>query len=157
VLEFDNQPGSGVTIRAEVLHLWLSETLIHLAGHSPMCSVPETHHELQTSLERPVHEKLWYALTTRCYQINGGTAHITFIRYPYRDHEHFQEFLDVLATVAGNPPRYPTLQYAGAEVHSLPRELSERDPSAVVEELLFRQFPCFERSQGSSRGRNRQD
>jgi hypothetical protein len=154
VLEFDNQPGSGVTIRAEVLHLWLPETLIDLAEHSPVCSVPQTHHELQTTLERRVEEKLWYALTTRGYQINGGTEDITVIRYPYRDPQHFQEFLDVLATVAGNPPRYPTLHYSGADVHVLRGELSERDPSEVVEELLARQFPRIERSQRSSRGPN---
>jgi len=60
-----------------------------------------------------------------------------------------QEFLDVLATVAGNPPRYPALHYSGAEVHILPWEPSEREPSAVVEELLSRPFPPFERTQRS--------
>jgi len=156
LLEPDDKPGSGITVRAEVLHLWLPETLIDLAGHQAEYSVPQTHHELQTSLERRGQEKLWYALTTRGYQVNGGITDITFIRHPYRDPEHFQEFLDVLATVAGNPPRYPTLHYSGAEVHIPPGELSEREPSEVVAELLSRPFPPFERSQGSGRGRNRQ-
>jgi hypothetical protein len=155
VLEPDDKPGSGVTVRAEVLQLWLPETLIELAGHRPESLVPQTHHELQSSLERRRQEKLWYALTTRGYQVNGGIADITFIRHPYWAPQHFQEFLDVLATVAGNPPRYPALHYSGAEVHILSGELSEREPSAVVEELLSRQFPPFERSQGSSRGGNR--
>jgi hypothetical protein len=147
VLEPDDQPGSGVIVRAEVLHLWLPETLIDLVGHQSEYLVSQTHHELQPSLERRGHEKLWYASTTRGYQVNGGIVDITVIRHPYRDPEHFQEFLDVLSTVAGNPPRYPTLQYSGAGVHVLPGELSEREPSEVVEELLTRQFTPFERSQ----------
>jgi len=156
VLEPDDKPGSGVTVRADVLHLWLPETLIDLAGHQPESSVPQTHHELQTFLERRGQEKLWYALTTRGYQVNGGIADITVIRHPHGARQHFQEFLDILATAAGNPPRYPTLHYSGAEVHILPGEVLERDPSEVVEELLSREFPSFERSQGSSRGRSRQ-
>jgi len=156
LLEPDDNPGSGVTVREEVLQLWLPETLIDLAGQHSESSVAPTHQELRTSLERRGQEKLWYALTTRSYQVNGGIADITFIRHPYRDPEHFQEFLDVLATAAGNPPRYPTLQYSGSEVHILPGELSEREPSEVVEELLSGPFPPIERSQESSRGRKRQ-
>jgi hypothetical protein len=156
VLEPADQPGSGVIVRAEVLHLWLPETLIDMAGRLPESSVAQTHQELQSSVGRRVLERLWYASTTRGYQVNGGIVDITVIRHPYRDSEHFQEFLDVLATVAGNPPRYPTLHYSGAEVHVLPGELSEREPREVVEELLSRPFPSFERSQGSSRGHNQQ-
>src|SRR5262249_30816329 len=92
-LEFDSQPGSGVTIRAEVLHLCLPRTLVDLAGGQPRYPVPQTHHQLQTFLESRAQEKLWYALTTRGYQVNGGIADITFIRYPYRDPEDFQELL----------------------------------------------------------------
>ena len=135
--ESDDKPGSGVTVRAEVLHLWMPETLIDLAGHQPLSSVVQTHDELPTSLERRGKEKLWYALTTRGHQVNGGIADITIIRHPYRDPQHVQEFLDVLATVAGNPPSYPTKHYSGAEVHVLPVEVSEREPSEVVEELLY--------------------
>ncbi len=156
VHETDDQPGSGVTVRAEVLQLWLPESLIDLAGRQPESSVPQTHDELQTFLERRGQEKLWYALTTRGYQVNGDTADITVIRHPYGDPQHFQEFLDVLATAAGNPPRYPALHYSRAEVHILSGEPSERDRSEVVEELLSRPFPPFERSQRSSHAHNRQ-
>ncbi len=143
-LEPDDKPGSGITVRADVLDLWLPATLIDLAGRHSESSVPSTHEELRTFLDRGGQEKLWYASTTRSYQVNGGVVDITVIRHPSRDPQHFQEFLDVLATVAGNPPSYPTLHYAGAEVHILPGKLSEREPSEVVEELSSRPTPATE-------------
>jgi hypothetical protein len=139
--EPDDRGGSGIIVRDEVLHLWLPTTLIELARNQSDSSVAHTHQELRTFLERRGQENLWYAFTTRGHQVNGGTADMTFIRHPYRAPEHFGEFLDVLATAAGNPSRDPTSRYSGAEVHILSRELSEREPREVVEQLLSRPFP----------------
>ncbi|MFI5458683.1 MAG: hypothetical protein ACHRXM_24905 [Isosphaerales bacterium] len=150
-LELHDNPGSGVTVRAEVLHLWLPQTLIDLARNQSMSLVALTHQESRTSLERRGQD-LWYALTTRSHQVNGRVADVTFIRHPYRDPQFFQEFLDVLTTAAGNPPFYSASDYSGAEVHILSAELSEREPREVVEELLSLRRPLSERSQGSSFG-----
>jgi hypothetical protein len=136
VLKPDEQPGSGVIVRDEVLHLWLPESLLDLPGHQSEPSLAQTHQELRSSLERRGRENVWYALTIRSHVDNGEMADITFIRHPYSDAEHFQELLDVLSTAAGNPPRGPTSNYSNAAVHILPGELSERKPREVIEELL---------------------
>ena len=70
-------------------------------------------------------------------------AEITFIRQPYRESKFFQEFLDVLATLAGNPPIDSTSNFSAAEVHILPNELSEREPREVVEGLLHGEIMTF--------------
>jgi hypothetical protein len=128
-------------VRTEVLRLWLPESLIDFAKPQSQSSAPRTYAELQTLLERRGQTDLWYALTVRGLQVNGGTADMTFIRRPYGDSQHFQEFLDILATAAGDPPPDSTMCYAGTEVHILPRELSARDPRQVVEELIPQSFP----------------
>jgi hypothetical protein len=110
---------------------------------------------LQAILERRGQTDLWYALTTRGRQVNGAIADITVIRHPHRDSEHFQEFLEVLATAAGDPPHDPTLDYSGAEVHILPRELSDREPREVVEELISRLSPRPDGWFGRSRANDR--
>jgi hypothetical protein len=150
----DDKAGSGVVVRTEVLRLWLPETLIDFAERRSQSSAPQTHSELQAMLERRGQTDLWYALTTRGHQVNGGIAHVTVIRRPYRDSEHFQEFLDVLATATDDPPHYSTLGYSGAEVHILPRELTEREPREVVEELTSRSSPRRDGRRGQSSARD---
>jgi hypothetical protein len=125
-------------VRTEVLRLWLPETLIDFEEHRSPSSAPPIHSELRAFLERRRQTHLWYAMTTRGHQVDGRLVDMTFIRRPYSDSQHFQEFLDVLATAAADPAQYPTMSYAGAEVHILPRELSEREPAEVVEELKSR-------------------
>jgi len=153
-LEPDQVAGSGHIVRAEVLHLWLPETLIDLAKHVSGSSVAQSHQELRTSLERSGQENLWFAFTIRAHQVNGVAADITFIRHPYREPEDFREFLDILATAAGSPPDEPPAYYSGAEVHILPQELTEREPRAVVEELLSMPYLPSELSRESNDGRN---
>jgi hypothetical protein len=154
-VEAEDRPGSGVVVRGEVVHLWFPEILLDEARHQPISAVARSHGEARSLPEPPGREKLWYALTIRGHQQNGRYAHVTHVRHPYRNPEHFSEFLKALATAAGHPPIDSTPDFSKAEVHIIPGELSEREPSEVVEELLSRQFPPFERSQGSSRGRNR--
>jgi hypothetical protein len=147
-LEPADEPGSGIIVRTEVLRLWLPETLIDFAEDRSQSSAPQTPSELRAFLERRGQTDLWYALTARGHQVDGRISDITFIRRPYSDSQHFREVLDVLATAAGDPAQYPTMSYAGAEVHILPRELSEREPREVVEELKSR---SFQRLDGSFR------
>ena len=95
----------GRVVRSNVVHVWLPEPLLDLVDHRSELSADSTYQELRTSLERRGLQNVWYALTTRDLQINGRVAETTYIRYPYLDPDQFLEFLEVLATGAGNPPR----------------------------------------------------
>jgi hypothetical protein len=156
-VEAGDQPGSGVVVRAEVVHLWLPETLLDEARHQPISAVARSHGEVRSLPEPLGREKLWYVLTIRGHQQNGRYADVTHVRHHYRNPEHFSEFLKAVATAAGHPPIDSTSDFSKAEVHIIPGELSEREPSEVVNELLSRQLPPLERSQGSSRVRDRQE
>jgi hypothetical protein len=130
----DGGPGAGTVIRTEVLHLWLPQTLLEQAKHRP----------LQQFLERQGQEKLWYALTTRGHQQNGGFADITMIRRPCDDPPHLSELLDILATAGGNPPSDPNLDYSKAAVHIIAEEMANREPREVIAELLGHRSPAVD-------------
>jgi hypothetical protein len=135
-LEPDDCSGAGMIVRYEVLHLWLPESLTELAKRQYQSPGVRVHEELQRFLELQDQEDLWYALTTRGHQVNGDFADLTFIRRPYYDPHHFPELLDVLATAAGNPPRYPNEDFSTASVHIMPGESLKRGPQEVIAELL---------------------
>jgi hypothetical protein len=148
-LEAVDRPGSGVNVRAQVLHVWLPQSMIDIARSNSASPIAQSHQELPTALERRVEENRWYALTTRGYQANGDVADIILIRRPDREPQHFQELEDILASLAsatGDPPRDPSSRYFGAKLHILPRELIEREPRAVIEELLKAQSATSDRS-----------
>jgi hypothetical protein len=129
-LEADDLPGAGVIVKTEVVDLWLPETLIDLVDHRPECVLARTQQELRTTLECRGVDDLWYAYTIRCYQVNGGVGDVTFVRRPSLcESQNFAEYLNVLATAAGNPPG----RYASAEVHILPGNLSARQVREAVE------------------------
>ena len=125
--EFSDPPGSGVIVRSEVIHLWLPETLVDLARHEFPALVALSHQELKKALERRGQENLWYAITVRGHQANHGVSDISFIRYPYRQPENLQELMDVLAAVAGSPPRHPCADYSAAVVEIMPAGMSQRE------------------------------
>jgi hypothetical protein len=135
-------PGSSAITRTEVVDLWLPETLLNSARCQGDSSVALDYPELRPTCECQGlrTNDLWYAYTLRAYQDDGGAADITFIRHPYCEPEHLQEFHDVLAAAAGISPRHSVLHIAGAEVHILPGELCQRDPRAVIEQLLAQPF-----------------
>jgi hypothetical protein len=136
-LEPDVWPGFSGAERSEVLRLWLPETLIDFAKRGSQPSAPQTHSELRAFLERRGQTNLWYAFTTRFHQTNRGIADITFWRRPYRDSQHFQELLDILAASHGQAGS-PSTEYAGAELFIVPRELATREPRDAIEELTTR-------------------
>jgi hypothetical protein len=125
-LEFSDAPGSGVIVRSEVIHLWLPEILVDPARHEFSALVARTHQELKKAIERQGQENLWYAITVRGHQANHVAADISFIRYPYREPENLQELMDILAIVAGSPPRSPSADYSAAIVHIMPAGMSQR-------------------------------
>jgi hypothetical protein len=143
--EFSDPPGSGVIVRSEVIHVWLPEILVDPARHEIPALVARTHLELKKALERGGQENLWYAITVRGHQGNHGAADISFIRYPYREPENFQELMDVLATVAGSPPCHRSADYSAAIVHNMPAGMSRREwLEAMQASSLLRQAVSHE-------------
>jgi hypothetical protein len=138
----DREPTDGAEYfkvdRSEVLRLWLPQTLTTLAQRQARSPFVRTHQELQHILERQHQKDLWYGLTIRVYQANGEFADTTYLRWPYHDRVYFQEFLDMLATAAGNPPfypNYPTSDFSKASVHVMHGKSLEREPREVMAEL----------------------
>jgi hypothetical protein len=131
-----DQPGAGIIVHSELLRLWLPQELTDLSKRQPQSLVVRTHEEMQRLLETPDRRRLWYALTFRVRQLNGKVVDLTFIRRPHDDPRHFPEFLDILATAAGNPPRGPDADYSKASVSIIAQESSEREPRDVMAELL---------------------
>jgi hypothetical protein len=125
--ELNGPPGAGVIVRSQVIHLWLPETLVDPARTESPALVGQTHQELKKALECRGQQNLWYAITVRGHQVNHLAVDISFIRYPYREPEHFQELMDVLATLAGSPPRHPFAAYSAAVVNIMPAGLSRRE------------------------------
>jgi hypothetical protein len=125
--ELNGPPGAGVIVRSQVIHLWLPEILVDPTRTECPALVGQTHQELKKALECREQQNLWYAITVRGYQVNHLAGDISFIRYPYREPEHFQELTDVLATAAGSPPRHPSADYSAAVVNIMPAGLSRRE------------------------------
>lgn len=135
-----NFPGAGIVVRSELVHLWLPQTLLELARGDSRSSMVRTHADLRRWLESDGRKDLWYAITTRGYQVNGELREGTVIRWPYNDATHFAELLDTLATADESPPRSFGPDNAKPRIHILPEELLEHDPRAVMADLL-RNFP----------------
>ena len=136
-----DQPGAGIIVRTEVLRLWLPLELTDLSKRQSQPLVVRTHEELQRLLERQDRRRLWYALTFRARLFNGAVVDLTFIRRPYDDARHFPEFLDILATATGYPPRGPDSDYSKASVSIIAQEPSTCEPREVMAELL--QWPIL--------------
>jgi hypothetical protein len=99
--ETEDLPGAGIIVRSEVVHLQIPETFRELAYLQSQAQVLSDHNDLRLFLEQRHQTDLWYSVTTRGHQINGGHSDITFVRHPYDDPRHFQEVLDILARAIG--------------------------------------------------------
>ncbi len=135
-LEADELPDGGIIVRSELLHIWVPETLTELAEQQSRAPAIRDHEGLKRFLELRDQRDVWYALTVRAHQVNGGFADITVIRRPYHDPEYFPELLAVLATTAGNPPRDSDMDFSTASIHIIPEELARREPRGAIVELL---------------------
>jgi hypothetical protein len=145
----DEPPGGGVVVRYEFVHLWLPETLIELAGEPSRARVVRDHQDLKRLLELRNQQDLWYGLTARGHQVNGGFVDLTVIRRPYHDPQYFSEFLAVLAAAGGDPPRDPVSDFSTASIRLIPAELAKREPCGAITELLSQ--PPTPAAQGRTR------
>ncbi len=135
----EDRPGAGITVHTQVLQIWLPEPLVDLWAGEPRPAVVHNHQELRAILEHKGYQDLWYAVAVRTFQVNGGTTEILFIRHPYREPEKFQDFLDVLATTAGNPPCSPAADYSSATVQI---GLATMSPQEFLRTLKASQLAC---------------
>ena len=135
-MEPRNRWGAGTVVCAEVRHLWLPKALAKLAKQPLSSRGVRSHEELQRVLKLRNEDDIWYALTVRSHQFNGGFADISMIRRPCRDLQQFLELQAVLATAAGNPPGTLAVDFSTASVCVFPNELLRREPREVVAELL---------------------
>jgi hypothetical protein len=122
--EFDDRPREHIAVSVHVAHIWLAEPLVALANRESWSLPEEPHQRLRTVLEGEDWQVLFYAFTVRVLQADGGVDHFHFIRYPYREPENVQELLDVMATAAGHPPKYPATDYSTAAVHVVAARMS---------------------------------
>ena len=127
-----NDPNDGIVIRIEVIRLYLPRTLIELALSQRLQPSLHSHADLRRKLDFEHHRDLWFALTERGHRLTGGIVDMNLIRTPYKDIDHFPEFLEILAAAAGNP----SADLSSAEVRLIPDGLSERDPRKVISALL---------------------
>jgi hypothetical protein len=118
--------GDGTVNRTEVLHVWLPQGLFERPKHQ----------SLEQFLERPGQEHVWYALTFRAHQVDGGFADITIIRHPRTEPEYLPELSDILATAGGNLVSDSNLDLSEAAVHIIAEESAKREPREVIAELL---------------------
>jgi hypothetical protein len=93
---------------------------------------------MQAFLELRKREGLWYALTTRMHQVNGGFADITVVKRPYDHPRGLSEFLDLLAKLSGDIPSDSTADFSNVTIRVVPDVLSKGNPRAVIVELLGR-------------------
>jgi hypothetical protein len=135
-LDADNIPGGGVFVRTEALRLWVPEELSELVRRDESESAAPVRGELERCLEQRRRKGLWYALTTRAYQVDGRFTDLTVVRRPYDNPQHFSELLELLASLAGEVPGDSIEDFSTLKIHVLPEELSRADPSEIIGGLL---------------------
>lgn len=128
----DDRPGAGITVRFEAMDIWLPQRLVDRARREFRPGVVHRHEQLRKIPEDWKSEDAFYAVAGRGDQVNGGTAEVVFLRHPYREPEHLQECLDVLATAEGNPPRIPAMDYTAAAVHIIPPNMSHQELTDAI-------------------------
>ncbi len=129
----DESRVGGMPVYSKVLHIWLSERLADVAKREPLARLVQGHQDPDVALTRQEDPSLFYALAVREYRVDGKATDIGFFRSPYLDREYLQEFLGVLATAGGFPPRYPTLDFSRAKVHIVPATMSRREVLDLVQ------------------------
>lgn len=134
----DGPPGSGIIERTDVTAVWVPQALLDLARHGAGGPVIRSPGDLGDYVERHRLSAAWYAVTYRGRQIDGDSAEITQIRHLSDAPAHPGEFLDVMAFLAGNPPRSEKWDFSGAAVRVIPGRLLTVVPSEAITELIVR-------------------
>src|SRR4051794_13105373 len=97
----DDRPDGEIAVMSQVLDVWLPEPLVELANRELRPSGMNGLEGLKKTLGREECQGLFHAFTVRSFQSDSDAVIVTYVRYPSRVSEHFQELLDLLATAAG--------------------------------------------------------
>jgi hypothetical protein len=135
--ELDGRPGQDMSVPDHVTHIWMSERLVNLTEREVWSLLEKRRGRLPDTRDDENNRVLFYALTVLRLQTNGRLGYIHFIRYSFHQPEHVRELFDVLATAAGNPPRYPMRDYSTAVVHLVPAGTSRQE---LIDRIELRAF-----------------
>jgi hypothetical protein len=130
-----NEPGAGIIVRAEALHIWLPSAFLGLAKRQSTSDALRSHQDLRTFLELGRQQNLWYAMTVRSHLANGSFIDVPYVRQPYGEPNLFFEFLDVLGTATEDPPCEPDGDCTNAVIHIVPDEILKCERQDVLTEL----------------------
>lgn len=129
-----SRPGAGVITRYEVRCFWVPRSLTALAERQPDLQAVRSHGELRRLLELADQRGVWYAVTTRGHQQDGGFADVTNIHRPYSDPQCLPEFLSVVA--AGHPSGSVPAESSMALVRVLDDGPMNGDPHDLIAKRL---------------------
>lgn len=118
--------------------LWIPRALRNVAQGESGAPVFCSPAALQTELKRRGMKDAWYALTYRGYQVNGDSAKIIQVRRISEAPAHIEEFQDMMATAARNPPRHEGGELSQVKVEIIPDRLLTANPLEAVSQLVGR-------------------
>jgi hypothetical protein len=128
--------GSGIVVRTDVTAIWVPHAFLDVAqgkAGSPVIRSPEG---LRTELERHGVNAAWYAVAYRSYQVNGDSVETAQVRRMTEASAHIEEFQDVMACAAGNPPRDAGSDFSHVMVGIIPDTRQSADPIKAVAKLM---------------------
>jgi hypothetical protein len=96
-----------------VAHIWLPEPLYSLSKRQSWSLRDQRYQQLREISKSEDSRELFYVLTAQMRQANGKVEPFYSIEYPFREAGRLQELLEVLATAAGDPPKYCAESTAG--------------------------------------------
>jgi hypothetical protein len=136
-IQADDQTSGGIDERSEFVEIWLPKALYDLANDEPGALSAGSGAELRSRSKGCRSAPVWIAFRVRHYPRHGRPTDIRHLSYPWdASGPDFQQYLDLLATAAGKPPRYPTVDFSGAKVGIIPDRLMGRNPRDVLDELI---------------------
>jgi hypothetical protein len=126
----------GTLVDSEVVAILVPSAFRELAECPPDDLTFESPDALKAYLRARRLEKAWYAIIARGFQADGTAVSLSSYCHPFHCPTRSEEFRQVLATLAGDPPRGPDADYARAEVRFIPQAFVECEPSQALLELL---------------------
>jgi hypothetical protein len=131
-------PGSGVTVRIDLAHIWVPAQLYELARREAKNPKLMSEEELKAELKKIGGEGLWYALTLQLHQEDGGMSEITTVDYPFHSNRELPSFLDLVDTIGSKRQDHAESNSSTPVLHVIPDDLMQRPAREAVMELFKR-------------------
>ena len=134
----DGDPRRVEVERWDVAQIFIPKAFVDIAKNTREGDLPVTHEDIKTFLINLGQEKAWYAMITLAHQSDGNGVFMPAYCRPFETSVKPSEFRAVLATLQGNPPRWPQFDFSKAEISIIPEELENGDPGEGTTELIRR-------------------